>query len=77
MSSKVISEVRPEERFSVDEANDEKAVLQKGGTANDEREMTRMGKKQELRVSYEQTRQSNAVLTMSSATSSLSVSSAS
>ena len=41
-----------EQRFSVeDDANEGKAVLQKGGSANDEREMVRMGKKQELKAS--------------------------
>jgi hypothetical protein len=43
---------KPEQRISVEDvASEGKAVLQKGGSPNDEREMVRMGKKQELRVS--------------------------
>ena len=50
-SDSVMAEIKPEERFSIEDAShDGKVVLQKGGTAVDEREMTRMGKKQELRV---------------------------
>ena len=46
-----MADIKPEEHFSVEDAShDGKVVLQKGGTAVDEREMTRMGKKQELRV---------------------------
>lgn len=44
---------KPEKRISMDDiGRDESkaAVMQKGGTAVDEREMIRMGKKQELRV---------------------------
>ena len=57
MSTAPMADIKPEQRFSVDEiANDGKAVLQKGGTPVDEREMVRMGKKQELRVSPPQRR---------------------
>jgi hypothetical protein len=46
-----MADIKPEERFSIEDAShDGKAVLQKGGTVVDEREMTRMGKKQELQV---------------------------
>lgn len=46
-------EVKAEERISTDDISRDEgktAVVQKGGTLVDEREMTRMGKKQELRV---------------------------
>lgn len=46
-------DAKPEGRMSIDDMgrDDSKAaVIQKGGTAIDEREMSRMGKKQELRV---------------------------
>ena len=43
---------KPEQRISVEDvASEGKAVLRKGGSSNDERDMIRMGKKQELRVS--------------------------
>lgn len=48
-----VPEVKPEERISMDDLGRDEtkaAVIQKGGTAVDEREMIRMGKKQELRV---------------------------
>ena len=62
--------IKPEERFSIEEgASDGKAVLQKGGSPADEREMSRMGKKQELRVSR-RVRQVESVLTSQSVTSS-------
>lgn len=51
MSATEMPEIKPGERFSSDEVEDDgKAVLQKGGSPTDEREMVRMGKKQELRV---------------------------
>lgn len=45
-------DMKPEQRFSIEEegGDGKAAVLQKGGTAADEREMIRMGKRQELRV---------------------------
>lgn len=46
-------ETKPEERYSMDDIGRDEAktgVIQRGGTAVDEREMMRMGKKQELRV---------------------------
>ena len=46
-----MADIKPGERFSIEDAShEEKTVLQKGSSAVDEREMTRMGKKQELRV---------------------------
>jgi hypothetical protein len=46
-----MADIKLEERISVEEVSHEgKAVLQKGGSAVDERDMIRMGKKQELRV---------------------------
>ena len=52
MASTEMPETKPEERISLDEmGHDKTAVMQKGGTVVDEREMSRMGKKQELRVS--------------------------
>lgn len=53
MSTTAMPDIKAEGyRLSVDDGPDDggKAVLQKGGTAVDEREMMRMGKKQELRV---------------------------
>ena len=45
------AEMKPEQRLSVEEfSHEDKGVYQKGGTPTDEREMSRMGKKQELRV---------------------------
>ena len=47
-----MSEIKREQRLPVEDVETEnKAVLQKGGSLVDERDMTRMGKKQELRVS--------------------------
>lgn len=44
--------MKPGECISVEEISHEgKTVLQKGGSPTDERDMARMGKKQELRVS--------------------------
>lgn len=52
MSHSAMADIKLAERSSVEGiASDGKAVLQKGGTAADERDMSRMGKKQELRVS--------------------------
>ena len=52
MASTEMPETKPEERISLDEMGHDKTdVMQKGGTVVDEREMSRMGKKQELRVS--------------------------
>ena len=46
-----MSDIKPEARLSIEEAaQGEKDVFLKGGTAADDREMYRMGKKQELRV---------------------------
>ena len=51
MSHSEMADIKLEERISVEDVSDEgKAVLQKGGSAVDERDMVRMGKKQELRV---------------------------
>lgn len=68
---------QPQVRFSIDDtASEGKAVRQKGGSANDEREMVRMGKKQELRVSpYQVWCRGGERLTFDSATSSSWVSS--
>lgn len=52
MASTAMPEMKPEERLSMEElGRDKSAAMQKGGTAVDDREMSRMGKKQELRVS--------------------------
>ena len=73
MSATAIPDAKPEQRFSIEEiASDGKAVLQKGGSAVDEREMMRMGKKQELRVSkFAILSEMVALLKRSSVTSSL------
>lgn len=45
------AEIKPEDHTSVEEMQEEKTDVQlKGGTYEDEREMSRMGKTQELRV---------------------------
>lgn len=50
-ASVMAPEVIPLERMSLDDEHvDKSAVRVKGGTAQDEREMVRMGKSQELRV---------------------------
>lgn len=45
---------KPADRISMDDVGNETkaAAVQKGGTAIDEREMVRMGKKQELRRNF-------------------------
>ena len=54
MSHSGMADIKLEERMSIDDISDEgKTVLQKGGSAGDERDMMRMGKKQELRVSLQ------------------------
>ena len=61
MTFTAMPEMKPEERLSVEEMHEDTSkanVQQKGGTRQDEREMVRMGKHQELRVS------SRACLTM-------------
>ena len=78
MSITAMPDTKPEERFSIDEiANDGKAVLQKGGSPNDESDMIRMGKKQELRVSPASNYYTDTKLNLYSATSNSLVSSAS
>lgn len=53
MNTTALPDMKPEERFSIEELDHEgKAnATAKGGTPNDDREMHRMGKVQELRVS--------------------------
>lgn len=48
--STALPEMKPEERFSIEELGHDGKMPTKGGTAADEREMQRMGKAQELRV---------------------------
>ena len=51
MSLTAVPEINRDERISVEEMQEEKTLVQlKGGTREDEREMSRMGKTQELRV---------------------------
>ena len=51
MSLTEIPETKPGQRLSIENVDQEgKVVYQKGGSAADEREMSRMGKRQELRV---------------------------
>jgi hypothetical protein len=45
------TEIRPADHTSLEEMQEDKTAVQlKGGTYEDEREMSRMGKAQELRV---------------------------
>lgn len=47
----LVPEIKPEDHRSVEEMQEDKTAVQmKGGTYEDEREMSRMGKTQELRV---------------------------
>lgn len=47
----LVAEIKPEDHTSVEEMQEDKTAVQmKGGTYEDEREMSRMGKTQELRV---------------------------
>ena len=68
---------KPEQRISVEDvASEREAVLRKGGSSNDELDMIRMGKKQELRVSpHRAVLRSDVGLTFSRGTSNSSESS--
>lgn len=44
------AEIKPEDHTSIEEMQEKTAVQLKGGTHEDDREMSRMGKTQELRV---------------------------
>ncbi|KAK5127065.1 hypothetical protein LTR85_008424 [Meristemomyces frigidus] len=50
--STALPEMKPEERFSMEELGHAGKIPTKGGTAADEREMQRMGKAQELRRNF-------------------------